>query len=119
MKKLIKSGAGAGYTVSIKGHNRRYDFLLKQKGRQMFIEFDGEQHFKPIEMFGGMEEFKKRQRADWDKNRYAKKNKIPILRIRYDQISQISELIDMFLENPKIGVLNPLLTNSGYYNNLQ
>lgn len=107
------------YTVSIKGHNRRYDFLLKQKGRQMFIEFDGEQHFKPIEMFGGMEEFKKRQRADWDKNRYAKKNKIPILRIRYDQISQISELIDMFLENPKIGVLNPLLTNSGYYNNLQ
>jgi hypothetical protein len=103
------------YTVNIKNHNRRFDFLVHFKGKDLLIEFDGEQHFKPVEMFGGEAEFKARQIADWDKNKYAKQHKIPLLRIRYDQIGIIPSLIDKFLEHPSINRFNPLIDNTKYY----
>lgn len=102
--------------VSIKGHNRRFDFEVVFGGRKMFIEFDGEQHFKLVEAFGGVDAFKERQRADFDKNKYAKQAKIPLLRIRYDQLTLVPSLIDTFFEHPSIHRLNPLMDNSKYYN---
>ena len=102
--------------VGIKGHNRRFDFEVVFGGRKMFIEFDGEQHFKPVESFGGVDAFKERQRADFDKNKYAKQSKIPLLRIRYDQITLVPILIDTFFEHPSIHKFNPIMDNSKYYN---
>lgn len=103
------------YTVNIKNHNRRYDFLVHFKGKDLLIEFDGEQHFKPVEMFGGEAEFKARQIADWDKNKFAKQQKIPLLRIRYDQLGIIPSLIDKFLEHPSTSRFNPMIDNTKYY----
>jgi len=49
------------------------------------IEFDGEQHFKPIKYFGGKKEFKKLQKRDQIKNEYCKNNNIHLVRIKYDE----------------------------------
>jgi len=51
----------------------------------MRIEYDGVQHFKSIDYFGGENGFKKRQQNDKIKNIYCIKNKIKLLRIRYDE----------------------------------
>ena len=103
------------FTVNIKNHNRRFDFRILHNGKIMFIEFDGEQHFMPIDRFGGIEEFKSRRNADFAKTKYARQNKIPLLRIRYDQIQEIPEIIDSFLEKPSIRQFNPKITNEQYY----
>ena len=51
----------------------------------MCIEFDGEQHFIPIDYFGGIENFKKIKIRDKIKNEYCKNNSIHLIRIRYDE----------------------------------
>ena len=103
------------YSVNIKNHLRRYDFKVNFKGKPHFIEFDGEQHFFPVEQFGGEESFKVQQIADFDKNKYAKQNDIPLLRIRFDQKEIIPKLIDSFFENPPKHRFNPVLDNKKYY----
>lgn len=65
----------------------RYDFILLDKDYTPYrlIEYDGEQHFKPNEFFGGQEEFKKRQLNDKIKNEYAIKKHLPLVRIPYTE----------------------------------
>lgn len=58
-----------------------YDFYIPEKN--LLIEYDGLQHFKPIEYFGGEEAFKDRQFKDSLKNEYAKQNNIDLIRIPY------------------------------------
>lgn len=60
-----------------------FDFYLPKQN--LCIEFDGRQHFEPVKDFGGDEEFKKIKIRDKIKNEYCEKNKINILRIKYDQ----------------------------------
>ena len=60
-----------------------YDFYLPE--RNMCIEFDGEQHFRPVEFFGGEDAFKLRKKKDKIKNEYCEKNNIYLLRIKYDE----------------------------------
>ena len=68
------------------------DFFLPQSN--LIIEFDGQQHYKPIKRFGGIAEFEKTINNDWIKNRYALKRKINILRIPFYEIKNIKILID-------------------------
>lgn len=49
----------------------------------LVIEYDGIQHFYPVDHFGGEEEFKERQKRDELKNEYCKENRINLLRIPY------------------------------------
>lgn len=101
--------------VAIKGHARRFDFLVHRDGGDVLIEFDGEQHFRPVDVFGGEAGFLDRRRADRDKNREAHRRRMPLLRIRFDQADRIPDLIDAFLERPSRARLNPELSNGAYY----
>ena len=47
------------------------------------IEFDGKQHEKPYDFFGGEEKFLKVQKNDTLKNQYALDHNIPLVRIPY------------------------------------
>jgi len=58
-----------------------FDFYLPEFNT--VIEYDGEQHFKPIEKRGGEERFKKTQINDEIKNKYCKENGIKMIRIPY------------------------------------
>ena len=61
----------------------KFDFYLTDL--YACIEYDGIQHFEPIEYFSGEEGLQKRQKRDRIKNKYCKKEKIPLLRVKYDQ----------------------------------
>ena len=51
----------------------------------MCIEYDGEQHFRPIEFFGGIESFKNLILKDELKNLYCQENSLSLLRISYKE----------------------------------
>lgn len=61
----------------------RFDFYLPD--RNIIIEYDGKQHFEPIEWFGGIAKFEDLQRKDLIKNHYCSQNNIGLIRIRYDE----------------------------------
>lgn len=58
-----------------------FDFYLPDY--DIAIEYDGEQHYKPIKCFGGEEKFKKTIERDKIKNDYCECNNIRLLRIPY------------------------------------
>jgi len=49
------------------------------------IEYQGEQHFFPVKIFGGPERFKENQRRDKEKRKACKKNGIILIEIDYDK----------------------------------
>lgn len=59
----------------------RFDFYLPKYN--ICIEFDGMQHYKPIELFGGKDGFVKTQRRDKIKNEYCKDSGVYLYRIKY------------------------------------
>ena len=67
----------------------------------LVIEFDGIQHFEPVEHFGGERNFKITQKRDRDKNEYCKKNNINILRIPYWEFDNIENIICQEIEKLK------------------
>lgn len=73
----------------------RYDFYLPKYNT--LIEFDGIQHFEPIEFFGGIKEYNETKIKDNLKNKYAKDNNIRLLRISYKELNNINEILNNFL----------------------
>ena len=62
----------------------RFDFALFKDNEFIgLIEYDGRQHFEPIDVFGGQEGFAKTKKRDEIKNIYCKTHNIPLLRIPY------------------------------------
>jgi len=68
-----------------------FDFYLPEYNT--CIEFDGQQHIKPIKHFGGIRRFKQTILTDQIKNKYCKDNNIDLVRIRD------IKLIDKILES--------------------
>lgn len=62
-----------------------FDFAIfdKDNNLQYIIEYDGIQHFKPIEYFGGETEYEYRKECDDIKTNYCKEHNIPLIRIPY------------------------------------
>ena len=48
------------------------------------IEYDGKQHFEPIEFYGGEKHFEEIKIRDSIKNQYCFENNIKLLRLKYD-----------------------------------
>lgn len=62
----------------------RFDFGVLYNDKLIgLIEYDGKQHFEPIDFFGGVDGFIKTQKRDDIKNTYCKSHNIPLLRIPY------------------------------------
>ena len=101
----------------IKEIRKRYDFAFQLNDKLVFIEFDGEQHFKPINRWKGKKGYIKRRKADIEKNEYCQKYGIPLLRIRFDQAVMIPNMINDFLKNNEkyYQQFNTYLTNDTYY----
>lgn len=60
-----------------------FDFAINIDSNMTFIEYDGRQHFEPIDFFGGEEGFLLRQKHDKIKNDYCYNNNISLVRIPY------------------------------------
>lgn len=61
------------------GKKLKFDFFLPRLN--VVIEYDGIQHQKPIDFFGGEKAFKKLQQHDKIKDEYCKKNNIIMIRV--------------------------------------
>jgi len=62
----------------------RYDFYLPKYN--LCIEYNGLQHYKPIEHFGGMDTFINQKLKDKIKVEYCKNNNIQLIIIKYDEV---------------------------------
>ena len=77
-------------------HKRKlpFDFYLPELNT--CIEYNGKQHYEPIDFFGGDCGFKEQQIRDMVKNKYCYENNIKLLTIKYDENikSKLLSLID-------------------------
>lgn len=88
----------------IYGKNKlRYDFAILENDGSIkhLIECQGEQHFKPIEEFGGQKQFEIQIKNDLIKRDYAKAHNIPLLEISYKD-KNIEKINEIFKE---IGII--------------
>lgn len=69
----------------------RFDFALLDDDNQLIglIEYQGEQHYRVIEYFGGEDRFKHQQKNDQKKQEYCEKHNIPFLTIPYWDFNKI------------------------------
>ena len=70
-----------------------FDFYVENT---FLIEFDGLQHFKEIQYFGGITTLISGQTNDRIKMKYCKSHNIPILRISFNNINHIADIIDNY-----------------------
>lgn len=79
----------------------RFDFYINNS---FLVEFDGEQHFKPVSIFGGEEQFKIQQERDTYKNQWCRENNIPLIRIPYWKLDTLC-IEDLMLETTQFRVV--------------
>lgn len=73
-----------------------FDFFLPKYNT--CIEFDGEQHYKPVNKFGGIIEFNKQKIRDNVKNNWCFDNKVKLIRIKYNQVNKIKYILEEKLQ---------------------
>lgn len=66
-------------------HALPFDFAILNEYKKVIglIEYDGEQHYKAVEKFGGQTALESNKRRDMIKTEYCRANNIPLLRIPY------------------------------------
>jgi hypothetical protein len=69
----------------------RFDFYLNEYN--CCVEADGTQHMLPVEAWGGEKQLLENQKRDEIKNKYCKDNKINLIRIPYNKMKHIEEIL--------------------------
>lgn len=77
------------YKVVLEGHSLFIDFFLPDYN--LFIEYNGEQHYKSIKHFGGRSRFKVQLSNDNLKRKYLNNN---LLEIPYTQFENLEEILE-------------------------
>ena len=70
-----------------------FDFYLPKEN--LCIEFDGEQHFKPINYFGGITNYEEIKKRDLIKNEFCEKNNIKLIRLDKTNLNDINEILSL------------------------
>ncbi len=83
--------------LGIGGKGLSYDFYLPDYN--LLIEYQGEQHEKAIDGFGGEKKFKTQREHDKRKREYANKNKYKLLEIWYWDFDRIEEILEDLVTN--------------------
>lgn len=68
-----------------------FDFYLPDYN--ILIEYDGEQHYKIFDYFGGLDKFVDTKIRDTIKNEYCNKNNIKLIRIPYWDYNKIEDIL--------------------------
>lgn len=79
---------------------KRFDFFLPE--HSIAIEYDGAQHYRPVDFFGGEEALKRTQESDATKNDFCEYMGIDLLRIPYWEYDNINEIVTNFIESTAI-----------------
>lgn len=89
------------YVVYVDNSYYRFDFYLP--GYNLFIEYDGEQHYKPVRFYSQSDNevlatFARTREHDMAKNLYCEENNINLLRISYLDKDNIELIINSHLQ---------------------
>ena len=75
----------------------RFDFFIEKLN--LCIEYDGEQHSRPVSIFGGVKAFHKLWKYDNIKNNYCTENQIYLIRIPPDiKFGSIFQYLDKYIQ---------------------
>ena len=96
------------YSIKYKGNNYRIDFFIPSIN--LIIEYNGEQHYKPVKWFGGAKKFHNQQQRDKNVRDYCRENNIKLLEISYLQYPIIEQLLDVIFEKNKSNTKNIVIT---------
>lgn len=69
-----------------------FDFYIPSLS--IAIEFDGKQHYTPIQFFGGVQGFNMTKKHDELKNKYCYDNNINLIRIPYTKYNEIEQILN-------------------------
>lgn len=74
------------------------DFYLPELS--LAFEYDGEQHYRPVDFFGGEQAFKNLQERDHRKDQYCKEHNIKLVRIPYTTRTKedIAKVLNQYLD---------------------
>ena len=81
--------------IGLGGGELLYDFYLPEYN--LLIEYQGEQHIRPVSYFGGEEGLKKQQKHDELKRNYATDNNIKLIEIWYYDFDNIENILNNIL----------------------
>lgn len=95
------------YFTDLRGKNGapfKFDFTLYEDDKWVgTIEFNGEQHYKPVSVFGGVKELENTKHRDMLKTKYCLEHQIPILIVQYKRSGATTEdMVTTFLRNLKL-----------------
>ena len=76
--------------------------MIKFLPKKIAFEYQGEQHFKPITFFGGVDALKKRKRLDLKKENICKKLDIILIKFNYNESIAIEAIEKKLKENKVI-----------------
>jgi hypothetical protein len=82
----------------------RFDFAIKDNDVLFLVEYDGAQHFRSVEFFGGEEGFKNLQKRDTIKNQYCRDNNVPLIRIPYWKFDEIESILNKLIHKEFVEV---------------
>lgn len=79
----------------LKGNSNllRFDYAILNNNKELIclIEYQGEQHYKPVEFFGGQERYNLQILYDNKKREYCKANGIPLVEISFKEKSLLTK----------------------------
>ena len=78
------------FPIYAEGHHLKLDFYLEENNQKFAIEYNGIQHYQPIEYFGGLKGYQIQQFRDNIKINYCKENNINLIIIPYNDESLIN-----------------------------
>jgi hypothetical protein len=84
-------------------------YFIDEKGNEIFIEYDGVQHFEPVDYYGGELRYNEQVINDTLKNKYTKGKGLKLIRIGYKDFNNIENEIKAGLASP-----NQLFLSSNY-----
>lgn len=94
-KNNIKYNYQHSFNNCLYKRNLKFDFYIENKN--ICIEYDGEQHFRPVDIFGGEESFNIQKKLDTIKNNFCKENNIKLIRIPYFEKENINKILSFLL----------------------
>jgi len=77
----------------------RLDIYFEIGNSKYGIEYQGIQHYKSVDFFGGEKSFRKRKQLDSLKKRRCKKSNIKLIEFRYDESISINSIIKKLISN--------------------
>ena len=95
-----------------------YDFFLpgsSENPLQLLIEMDGEQHFHPVEMFGGEEGFKRTKARDLEKVQWALDNGYKLARIHSHSKERLKPILERLLQKVRQSEAKIFVDKPGVY----